>query len=408
MSKFSTQSVSHKLKLIGSVFDKWPPFAFTLLFTLSFSISSYSFATVLRIPPEQIDTAFVPEYRYQGKGIILPMLYASADWKWQQHEMMLPANALLKKVELIFTRYPLDPERWIRDYDSLLQKRMEAVVRLNPYAAQCPWKLILQTKASNDSIARKMFHGVVLYYDAPSKSSALFADTLRAREARQTVTSILSGIQVLEDSLVWNSLEKLQLERALAVIDWTSSMYPYGAQVLRWQQQQQGKSTIQGYVLFNDGNGKPDVQKRIGGTGGVYFCHGDSVRKVQNLMSFVAFRGNGGDVQENNLEAVWKGIRVCKGWKEIVMVADNAAAIRDLPLLAKIKFPVHSIVCGVSADFALHPHYLQVAMETGGSITCALEFIPKVNVWKEGEVRTYAGRSYSFKRGRIILLPLHY
>jgi hypothetical protein len=75
-------------------------------------------------------------------------------------------------------------------------------------------------------------------------------------------------------------------------------------------------------------------------------------------------RGFGGDIPENNLEAIIAGIKKFPNTKEIIMIADNFAAVRDMVMLEKIKTPVKVILCGVY-DLRYNCDYLNIAKQIG-------------------------------------------
>lgn len=356
--------------------------------------------------PQNSQFISTPKYLIQPGALVFNMNYASAEIQNPELTQLIPNNSRLKQVDLVYSGYPIKPEDWIRNYDSLMLQRMEAALSIDSQAlsSHVRWCITKQTECQSDSSAKLMFHGLVFYYEQISIPTLSQNDTSAWISARQTVDNIMNGIQSLEDSLVFNVLEKQNFKNMLVVTDWTGSMYPYGAQVLKWQQMHEGKNAIKGYVLFNDGNRLPDYRKRIGGTGGVYYVKSDSLAKIQRMMSIVAKLGGGGDIQENNLEAVWKGMRICKGWTDIVMIADNNAPVRDMVLLAKITVPIHIILCGVTETSGIHPNYLEIARISKGSISLMGETLNDLSTWKEGETKLLYGKKYKMKREKIVVV----
>lgn len=347
-------------------------------------------------------------YRMKPGGLVFYMEYASAYIKNPEALILAGKNKELISVEIIFSSYPKKPEDWIRNYDSLLQARINAAIALDNRASdsEVSWKIIQQNKCNSDNEARELFHGLVFYYRNKStvhvSEFIKQSDTAQWIQAQQTVENIVNGIEIPEDSLVLEVLSRSEFRNMLVVTDWTGSMYPYGAQVLLWQKMQTERNAVKGYIFFNDGNRLPDQRKRIGGTGGIFYVKSDSLQRVQKTMTVVAKLGGGGDIQENNLEAVWKGMRICKGWTDIVMIADNTAPVRDMVLLPKITVPVHIILCGVNEHSGIHPNYLEIARQTKGTIHLIDKDISNLNTWKEGEVKEMYGRKYKLKRGKII------
>ena len=87
------------------------------------------------------------------------------------------------------------------------------------------------------------------------------------------------------------------------------------------------------FVFFNDGDNKSTSMKKIGETGGIYYQNKPSIEELVNKVSFVQGKGGGGDGPENNMEALIKGVGMADPYKELVMVADNHAPVKDLELL---------------------------------------------------------------------------
>jgi hypothetical protein len=197
-----------------------------------------------------------------------------------------------------------------------------------------------------------------------------------ARQSMNMIRGIINGDYPLppQDSVVLKTFARHPEWKGLMVItDWTGSMYQYGAQVLKWHKQNIEKGTIKHLVLFNDGDdfeknySNFGQTKKMGETGGIYFCDPTDLEEVMQMMEMVMLRGDGGEIPENDIEAILKGIERYKGtYSSIVLIADNASEVRDINLLYKLKQPVHIIICGDVAN--IHPDYVAIAWKTGGSI----------------------------------------
>jgi hypothetical protein len=92
--------------------------------------------------------------------------------------------------------------------------------------------------------------------------------------------------------------------------------------------------------------------------------------------------GDGGDLPENNVEALLKAEQLNPGG-ELVLIADNWASPRDLSECDKINSPVHVILC--SARSGVNPDYLFLARVTNGSVHTRDEDITNLGSMKEGE-----------------------
>lgn len=158
-------------------------------------------------------------------------------------------------------------------------------------------------------------------------------------------------------------------KKELIVMDLTGSMYPYAHQVSTWLQLHFSKdSTQQYFVFFNDGDRKPDAAKKIGITGGVYFTAAKKIDDIIKTMNLTIKNGEGGDAQENVIEAILYGLKKVKDVEHVILIADNWAPVRDINLLPKVKVPVHVILCGVSNGMKINADYLNIAYKTKGSI----------------------------------------
>jgi hypothetical protein len=196
-------------------------------------------------------------------------------------------------------------------------------------------------------------------------------------------------------------------DKMLIVNDWTGSMYPYGVQVLVWHalQNEKNRNRILQYVFFNDGNLMPDKNKVAGKVGGIYFSDGGDFESAKDAIYKTVMSGNGGDIQENDLEAVLAGLEKCPDCQEVVLVADSYAPVRDMILLEKIKAykkPLRVVLCGAEAN-GVSPDYLKIAAETGGSLHFIESDIIDLAPFQNGETFELADCTYVYQNGRFLL-----
>ena len=164
---------------------------------------------------------------------------------------------------------------------------------------------------------------------------------------------------------LYETLQKYPHDSVVVVIDVTGSMVGSIAHVLKWIHQDSMKGKVKGVVLFNDGDGKKDKNKVIGETGGLYFT--DGITKLQKTLVRAIKNGSGGTLPENDLEAVLAA-KERYGEGHYILVADNNAHPRDLPLLEQIDFPVDVLVCN---GLAIKYYYQSIISKTGGIIVNA-------------------------------------
>jgi hypothetical protein len=200
------------------------------------------------------------------------------------------------------------------------------------------------------------------------------------------------------DSTVVKVFDRMHWNNMLVVADVTASMYPYIGQLLYWLKQHEDERRIKQFVFFNDGDDKDDDQKIIGSTGGIYSTSSSVYEVIEQLVFKTMSNGNGGNIPENNIEALLKGSAACPGCSEIIMIADNSSRVSDMALLKQLHRPVHIILCGVHG--VVHADYLNIARSTGGSVHLADEDVELSNV-KEAEMIMINGRMYKFNNGKF-------
>ena len=177
------------------------------------------------------------------------------------------------------------------------------------------------------------------------------------------------------------------------VTDVTGSMGPYSAQVLLFLKYNSEVLKNSRFTFFNDGNGAPELIKRVGSSGGVYNVNSNNFDTIYRTILTAMENGNGGDIPENNIEAI---ISASKKWNDIdtiLMIADAGAPIKDIVLLKQIKKPVSIILCG-NVDGNVPFDYFMLARETGGTIIQTNDEIRNLRKYKKGEVVEVGERTY--------------
>jgi len=295
----------------------------------------------------------------------LEMAYAQDEIENAGAWLKIAPKAVAYEIDLVFTLYPQDITKWRTDYYELLNGRMEELFALDS-ALNSPtikWNMILQTEPSSEEEAKSHFHGFVIKY-RPRR-----VRVVKDVRTPQELKSLIAGYATIKDSTVFHVMERHpEWDNMLVVMDWTGSMYKFGAQLVLWHKLNMvaNHSDAKHFVFFNDGNKKKEWQKRIGRTGGVYRARTDEIEEIVSTMLYVMQKGDGGDAAENDLEAILTGIQYLEDYREIILIADNKSAIRDIELLDKIDKPVRIILCDIRGEF--HPDYVRLAASTGGSI----------------------------------------
>lgn len=189
------------------------------------------------------------------------------------------------------------------------------------------------------------------------------------------------------------------------VCDWTESMYPYGIQVLYWLHYFADNEKITKWVFFNDGNEKQQGEKEVGRTGGLYPYEGSNLGEIMTLMQRVKNAGNGGDMPENDLEALLFAQNHFVGLKHLVLLADASSEIRDILLIKRLArllsmqdTQLHILLCGELIAY----DYLYLAQVCNASIHTSTEDWENLGNWQEGQTLQLNGVAYLLKEGYFI------
>ncbi len=229
---------------------------------------------------------------------------------------------------------------------------------------------------------------------------------MSALEARKAeIEEYKSGERSFADKVILKVFERNKhWKNKLVVTDVTGSMNPYTAQLSTWFGMNYMHEQDARFVFFNDGNDMDDYKKDelIGNIGGIYYSKGQTLDTLVNDLVRAAEAGSGGDVDENNMEALIKAVKYDNDFKELIMIADNHAPIKDIALLPDFKTPVRIILCGVRDD--IHPDYLKLAYETKGSVHTIEEDILDLHKHVNGDTIELNGVHYKYLNGRFIKL----
>lgn len=372
----------------------------------------------------------IPEYKFNDKqlntihlenGFRKSTIINENDW-YAIKDQVVP-----KEVTVIFSKYPLRKGVYHEIYP-LLCDRLKVLFTIDPELndTSIRYRLILQTSGSNDRNTSRLFHGIRIKYDTIVTEVVSFPDSISSKpisnslelmkfldfpkemtdsimelpeeymrmkairdhlelmvkqkptkppelttpEIRRLVNKldlfIIQHSLIDNDSTIYKVMNRnSSWDSILVVVDWTGSMYRYGADILKWHLLNFAHSPVKYFVIFNDGDDK--TVKEIGKTGGIYNQAADDPEKLFDLYHYVMFRGFGAESEENDIEAILKGIELYPAHKELVLIADNSC-IRDMKLYDQINEPVKVILCGYEKTVGANPQYVELAKRTGGSI----------------------------------------
>lgn len=182
--------------------------------------------------------------------------------------------------------------------------------------------------------------------------------------------------------------------------DVTGSMSPYSTQVLLWLKYRPEVLSEGRFVFFNDGDATPDILKKVGSTGGIHFAASNQYDSVSAAMEDAMRKGTGGDIPENNLEAVLAAIKQWPDTDTVLMIADNEAPVKDMVLLSKIKKPVSVMVCGATEK--VNRDYIDIAKNTGGRLFVLNTELSNLQKLNNGSEVIIKGRKFEYKNGEMI------
>lgn len=206
-------------------------------------------------------------------------------------------------------------------------------------------------------------------------------------ELRRTVTEVLDRNRQWKDMVV--------------VVDVTGSMMPFLGQVVEWMRLNEEHRKVRRYVFFNDGDNRPEEEKVIGNTGGVYIVPDwASLDEALDIARQAIANGYGGTRPESDIEALLKGMSGCKECGDVILVADNGAPVRDIVLASRVDRPVRIILC--DARDHINPEYLELARLSKGSVHTIERDIADLHRMKEGESFEYQDNIYVIRNGSFI------
>ncbi len=365
----------------------------------------------------------LPVYQYQTQA----PNYFQVDMYFEQAQVFneealekLPARDIVA-IDLVYTLFPEE-----KDFTDLNRRRLQELEKLFPTLlskANITWRFVGQSQAKSREAAKQLFHGFVIYHQAFQTLSKLSKPHLypvltsgnqfSGEEMDYGDLDILRAIYLQQylppDSTVFKIFERNQKRwgKTAVIIDWTGSMYSYGAQVLTWLQlRQEERERFRHFVFFNDGDDKVAGQKVIGATGGIYASNSGDFEEIIQTMYRTQANGQGGYNAENDLEALLYGQRFCPDCENFILIADAQSSIRDLVLLPRLinqyqasQQKLSIILCGASSDML--GDYLYLATQTQGSIHTIQEDIHRLDVKEEGRVFHLFDKDYQVSEGYL-------
>jgi len=345
------------------------------------------------LPAQSVSVIFSNIYQLDSletkkANIVIPLQFGEMDFS-------LPDETISKNLELAdsilirmyYSKYPQTKEYQVNQQKMLNDGRVTNLFGRLPIlkTKHINLEVIRQENCKNESEARQLFHGFLIFYKAKESIKTKSPTTKEVKEEfykkykhfniREINNEFAKGIKTMtmsKDSTTYHVFERnfASLDSIVIIADWTSSMYPYTLQLLVWQVKRAIQANyIIGYVFFNDGDTTPDKDKKIGQTKGIYISKSADFTEALQKMEECKKNGNGGgDIEENDIEAVLKAIEEFPYAKQFILIADNFGKIRDIELLHKVQKPIHIVLARVPKPNMITTDYIQVALQTGGSL----------------------------------------
>lgn len=188
-----------------------------------------------------------------------------------------------------------------------------------------------------------------------------------------------------------------QWKNLSVVCDVTGSMGPYLSDLMEWFRSNQ--SRIKYFTFFNDGDTQPDARKQVGSTGGIYLVPSSNSDVVEKEMLRAMRNGFGGDLPENDMEALLEAEKIFPFAERLIWIADNYAFPRDARLAAQVTKPVSVILC--SSQGGLNTDLLTLARQLKATVHTPYSDITDLHKIEEGGKIEVDDRSYIFSQGKF-------
>lgn len=319
------------------------------IFIIFTSLSTIGFAQNKKMPVSvninlKVDTTKIrvydpntPSEDEMIKTVVLKMKYGDSEILNPKDAKELEEGGCnIVSVDIVYTDYKKQDFQ-----DKLNRKRITELYFLCPdifTQTMTQWRYVEQLGYAREEDARKLFHGIVIRYIKipvykPISLTAMFSDLKTTQ---------------LQDTTLFKIFDKhIKFKEELICTDLTGSMSPYYFQLFVWLSLKNNTTPLN-FSFFNDGDITPDYFKKTGNVGGIYLVKSNSIDTITKYAYDCITNGSGGDTPENNIESIIKGVKQFPKTKEIVMIADNWADMRDYSLISDIKLPVRVIICGTN------------------------------------------------------------
>jgi hypothetical protein len=229
-------------------------------------------------------------------------------------------------------------------------------------------------------------------------------DLKKVDESRLRLKSELIR-DTFEDHTLFNVFKRNPSWTNMTVIcDVTGSMAKYTSQFLFWLRQNVDNGKVKRVVFFNDGDQKDNKSKVVGYTGGIYIANASSFENVFDKCMEAMENGQGGDIPENDIEAIMEATSKYPEVDTVILIADNYATPRDLAIIKDVRVPVRVILCG-NEHGGTNTTYLDLAKTTNGSFHTSKDDFIKFPQIELGDKIKIFNKKYKFNGVKFVRTP---
>lgn len=105
-------------------------------------------------------------------------------------------NVIVKRIDIVYTKYPFHRKDWITNYNQLLAARLIELFEIDPGLnhPSIEYRLCLQTACATEEKAEKLFHGIVIQFELKDMTKKKPEQT-----KNQVIPAYNSGIKEFEE-----------------------------------------------------------------------------------------------------------------------------------------------------------------------------------------------------------------
>ncbi len=309
---------------------------------------------------------------------------------WVDFEMDVAADGTIGEI-----RFKNDEKEYVKE---VLLKVMDEMPNWIPAKKQG------KAVASQVNLSLRMSYSPIVkgMYNRDGKKPNFSQEEVAASAVRNAAPDeqTEARINAAENSSVYKAMEIIiPNEKVSVVMDVTSSMSIHLASMNWWLANSADSLNIVHYTFFNDGDNIEDRKKKVGATGGIY--HGVKLRNLPATLLEAMRNGNGGDVVENDFEALVAAQSWSQDADAFLLIVDNFSDVRDAKLLPQITKKTHILVSGDVT--VVRACYLNLAKATGGDLLVNGKRVSLANVKSGGRV-TVANSTYVYDGSEFTLI----